>query len=273
MNWFQHDTDSTQDAKLKKLLIRHGAIGYAIYFHCLELIASDISESNLTFELEHDAEIIASNLFIKGTAERSGIEIVEQIMKDIISLGLFQESEGRIFCLKMLKRINMSMTSNPTFRAAINEKKEQYHDTVMIRHDDVMSRHETLPTLPTLHKQQYKDNTDSAKPRKVPEVNPKAVIIAQSLLSLHQLNVDSNFKKPESTVHSWASDIDKLNRIDGRDYEEISKVLNWCKTRGNFWAANIISGKKFREKYAVLYGQMVSKPKEKNEPFRWSPPK
>ena len=24
MNWFQHDADSTQDAKIKKLLIRHG---------------------------------------------------------------------------------------------------------------------------------------------------------------------------------------------------------------------------------------------------------
>jgi len=43
MNWFQHDTDATQDAKIKKLLIRHGAIGYAVYFHCRELISADIS--------------------------------------------------------------------------------------------------------------------------------------------------------------------------------------------------------------------------------------
>lgn len=150
MNWFQHDTDSTQDAKIKKLLIRYGAIGYAVYFHCLELIASDISESNLTFELEHDSEIIASNLFIKGTAEKSGIEIVQQVMRYIIDLGLFSEANGHVFCLKLLKRINMSMTSNPTFRTAINNKKEEYHDTVMIRHDNVMARHETLPTLPTL---------------------------------------------------------------------------------------------------------------------------
>ena len=71
MNWFQHDTASTQDAKIKKLLIRHGAIGYAVYFHCLELIAADISETNLTFELEHDSEIIADNLKISGTGDKS----------------------------------------------------------------------------------------------------------------------------------------------------------------------------------------------------------
>jgi len=150
MNWFQHDTDATQDAKLKKLLIRQGAIGYAVYFHCLELVASDISESNLTFELEHDSEIIASNLFIKGTAEKSGIEIVESVMRDIIDIGLFSESNGRVFCIKLLKRISLSMTSSPSFRTAINSKKDEYHDTVMTHHDIVTTRHETLPTLPTL---------------------------------------------------------------------------------------------------------------------------
>ena len=65
MQWFKHDTDATQDAKIKKLLIRFGAIGYAIYFHCLALLAAETSDNNLTFELEHDSEIIASNLFIK----------------------------------------------------------------------------------------------------------------------------------------------------------------------------------------------------------------
>jgi len=150
MNWFQHDTDSTQDAKLKKLLIRHGAIGYAVYFHCLELIASDISESNLTFELEHDSEIIASNLFIKGTSEKSGIEIVEQVMRDIIEIGLFSESNGRIMCLKLLKRMSLSMTSNPMFRAAINKKKEEYHDDIMTHHDFITTRHETLKGLTVL---------------------------------------------------------------------------------------------------------------------------
>jgi len=163
MNWFQHDTDSTQDAKLKKLLIRQGAIGYAVYFHCLELIASDISESNLTFELEHDSEIIASNLFIKGTADKSGIEIVESVMRDIIDIGLFSESNGRVFCIKLLKRISLSMTSNPSFRTAINSKKEEYHDSVMIHHDSVMTRHETLPTLPTnsTYKQERESKTSS----------------------------------------------------------------------------------------------------------------
>ena len=162
MNWFQHDSDSIQDAKIKKLLIRHGAIGYAVYFHCLELITADISDSNLTFELEHDSEIIADNLKIKGTSEKSGISIVEDIMRYIVELGLFTESQNRIFCIKLLKRINLSMTSNASFRDAINAKKTQYHDTVMTHHDIIMLP--TIPTIPTLHNKHK--TTSSATPPK-----------------------------------------------------------------------------------------------------------
>jgi hypothetical protein len=153
MNWFQHDTASTQDAKIKKLIIRHQAVGYAVYFHCLELIASDISENNLTFELEHDSEIIADNLKITGTGDKSGREIVEEIMHSIIELGLFSESEGHIFCFKLLKRINLSMTSSAKFRKAIDSARTNHHDAIMTHHDDIMAHHATnqqyQPTIPT----------------------------------------------------------------------------------------------------------------------------
>jgi len=96
--------------------------------------------------------VIADNLKIKGTSEKSGIEIVENIMRDIVALGLFSECQGRIFCLKLLKRISLSMTSSQSFRDAINGKKAQYHDSVMIHHDPIMTHADKvmLPVLPTL---------------------------------------------------------------------------------------------------------------------------
>lgn len=130
MDWFKHDSNSTQDAKLKKLLIKHGAVGYAVYFHSLELIVSDISRENLTFRLEHDAEIIADNLRVKGTATRSGVEIVEEIMRYILDLGLFTESQGNIHCFKILKRLDSSMTSNTKFRKEITEARDKYSDII-----------------------------------------------------------------------------------------------------------------------------------------------
>lgn len=144
MKWFKHDSDASSDAKIKKLLIRYGAVGYAVYFHCLELIAGNVSNDNITFELEHDSEIIADNLRIKGTAEKSGVQVVEEIMHYIVQLKLFENHDGRITCFKMIKRLDSSMTGNPAFRKLIADAKNSHdlmgesHDSVMMRHDSVM---------------------------------------------------------------------------------------------------------------------------------------
>lgn len=116
MKWYKHDTNALADAKLKKLVMRHGPEGYAVYFHCLELIAGDISSDNITFELEHDAEIIADNLKIKGSKDRSPIDRVQDIMNHIVDLGLFQENNNKIFCLKLAKRIDQSMIKSPQLK-------------------------------------------------------------------------------------------------------------------------------------------------------------
>ena len=137
MQWFKHDTDAATDAKIRKLIMRYGTDGYAIYFHCIELIVGNVSEHNITFELEHDAEIIADNLKIQGTSDTSPVDRVNQIMKYIVSLGLFEESNGHIFCYKILKRLDSSMTSSTKMRSIITRAK-QSHDKVMISHDSVM---------------------------------------------------------------------------------------------------------------------------------------
>lgn len=130
MRWFKHDVNASQDAKIKKLLIRYGATGYAIYFHCLELIASDISETNITFELEHDAEIIADNLKISGSSDKSGVDLVNEIMRFMVNLGLFEDHDGRITCFKILKRLDTSMTSSTKMRSLIAAAKDS-HDNIM----------------------------------------------------------------------------------------------------------------------------------------------
>lgn len=143
MKWFKHDSDASSDAKIKKLVIRHGAVGYAVYFHCLELIAGNVSNDNITFELEHDSEIIADNLRIKGTAEKSGVQVVEEIMHYIVQLKLFENHDGRITCFKMIKRLDSSMTGNPAFRKLIADAKNS-HDLIDKSHDSVMTHHDSV---------------------------------------------------------------------------------------------------------------------------------
>ncbi len=126
MKWFQHDTDALYDAKIKKLIFRHGAIGYAVYFHCIELIAGTITKNNINFELEHDAEIIADNLKIQGDQQESAIDKVNRIMKDIINLGLFECIDNRIFCYKLASRLDNTVSRSPQ----INEIKKITTETL-----------------------------------------------------------------------------------------------------------------------------------------------
>jgi len=133
MKWFQHDSNASTDAKIKKLLLKNGAEGYAVYFHCLELIAGSVEKNNITFELEHDTEIIADNLKIKGDNDYSAIDKVNNIMKNIIELGLFESSNNKITCLKLALRLDNTVSRSPGF----NQIKKNVSSTKLLRSNNV----------------------------------------------------------------------------------------------------------------------------------------
>lgn len=124
MKWLKHDADANQDAKLQNVLLDYGLEGYGLYWYCIELIAHKVDKDSITFELEHDARIIARNT---GSTPQK----VEEMMRYFVKLGLFEDSTGVITCLKLAKRLDKSMTSNPEMRAIIEGLKS--HDKVMTK--------------------------------------------------------------------------------------------------------------------------------------------
>lgn len=136
MKWFKHDTDASIDAKLQELLLDYGASGYGLYWYCVELIAQNVNDSNITFELEHDARIIARNLNLT-------VQETKDMMQKMINLELFSISKNnKLACYALAKRLDQSMTSSPKFRNLISQIKENNHDKVMtkskVNHDKVM---------------------------------------------------------------------------------------------------------------------------------------
>ena len=97
MKWFKHDSNASIDAKLKRLRHKYGMEGYGVYWYLLECVARTVEPHNLTFELEEDAELIAAEVNIHR-------ERVEEMMRFMCDLGLFENAEGRITCLKMSSR-------------------------------------------------------------------------------------------------------------------------------------------------------------------------
>lgn len=129
MKWFKHDTDAHNDAKLDKVLMHYGAHGYAVYFYCLELIAGKIDKNNFGCALEHDEEQIGARLKIDSVEVRA-------ILQYLVDIGLFErEIESSITCLKLLGRLDKSMTNSPQLRQVIGAYRQETSANVMTRHD------------------------------------------------------------------------------------------------------------------------------------------
>jgi Lin1244/Lin1753-like, N-terminal len=112
------------NGKLKKLRIRFGMEGYGLYWYCLEIITAKVDQFNLNFDLDHDAEIIAHDIGLH-------FDQVQEMMVFMVNLGLFENVDGTITCLKLARRIDQSMTSNSGMRNLI--KTLNNHDSVMTK--------------------------------------------------------------------------------------------------------------------------------------------
>lgn len=124
MLWFKHDANANADSKLQNVLLDYGLEGYGLYWYCIELITGKVDVNNITFQLEHDARIIARNT---GSTPQK----VEEMMRYFVKIGLFENSNGIITCMKIAKRLDQSMTSNKAMREIIERIKSGNHDGVM----------------------------------------------------------------------------------------------------------------------------------------------
>ena len=79
--------------------------------------------------------------------------------------------------------------------------------------------------------------------------------LAELLFTLHK-KYDRQYSPPQKHIETWADDIEKLHRIDKREYTDIERVIRWVKSDGNFWFSNIMSGAKLREQFSRLCVQM-----------------
>lgn len=85
MRWFKHDTDASNDSRLKKLIKKHGLQGYGLFFLILELMTRKI-DNHLDeagyLPLEYDDEALAIE------SEQS-TDSVRTMLDYMITIGLF----------------------------------------------------------------------------------------------------------------------------------------------------------------------------------------
>lgn len=113
-----------------------------------------------------------------------------------------------------------------------------------------------------LEREKKKDN--------IKEANRPYLPLSELLYTEH-LKSDPQYKPGRDldvVFNRWANDIRLLITVDGRDRQSVEDVILWCKTPGNFWVPNIMSGKKLRLKFPTLwlqYQQSLKKVEEEEE--------
>lgn len=110
-----------------------------------------------------------------------------------------------------------------------------------------------------------KNESDTKTPRKLrpPDdtqtktqkpIDKNARKLSEKLYALHK-KLDPQFTCTQARLDNWASEIEKLQRLDKRPYDEIEAVIEWAKA-DSFWQVNIISAEKLRKQYSRLLLQM-----------------
>lgn len=192
MKWIKHDTNANQDAKLKKLRMKYGLEGYGMYWYCLELIAADVDQNKLTFELEHDAEIIAFDTGIH-------YERVNEMMAYMVNLKLFESNNGVLSCLKLANRLDKSMTSNPVMRKMLGD--------IRLNHDGVMTKSaEPMQDKTRLDKtKQDKDMSPTAPVKQEKKVSKQFVKPSPQELVAHFESKGSTASEAENFFNFYES--------------------------------------------------------------------
>lgn len=97
------------------------------------------------------------------------------------------------------------------------------------------------------------EDSESAEENKLTEKS-EAIRLAERLHEKILAN-KPNRKIEKKWRTNWSLDIEKLHRIDKREYKQIELVLDWSQDN-EFWRTNILSGKKLRDKFDRLEDDM-----------------
>jgi hypothetical protein len=244
MKWFKHDSDANMDARVQEVLLDYGLEGYGLYWYCIELITQKIDSDKITFELEHDARVIARNT-------GSSVERVETIMKKFVELGLFENSEGIITCMKLAKRLDKSMSNSPKMREFIGRMRTSAN--VMTPSEIVSPEVEVEVEVEVDKKKIITTTSDNP-----PKYEDADIDFAKKAFEEIQ-KVNPNHKAPD--LKKWAEEVSRMVRIDNRTLFEMAELWVWVR-QDPFWKTNILSMAKFRDKY----DQLLMKAKETAAP-------
>lgn len=140
MKWFKHDTDASNDPKIRKLKKRFGMAGYGVYFNLLELIARKMEDDIESFgylDDDWDDESLELEFGLDPNSVRTMFDYICEI-------GLFEKKDGKMYnekikerCDDYTSRLLRTSNSKPK-KEELKPKKEESTNIVRTKSDKVL---------------------------------------------------------------------------------------------------------------------------------------
>lgn len=163
--------------------------------------------------------------------------------KSLASLGLIDYvKNGKKDCVRLTKLGKTYYVGNESEKTQNSEMNPSKLGNESEKHSDLN------PTYKNTKEHKITKDTKESVALSVCDDSHDVANYLFKKISNHQ----PTFKKPNIDV--WAKDIDLALRIDGRTKEQLIACIDWIYStpKGGFWIANILSGKKLREKFDTM---------------------
>jgi hypothetical protein len=150
--------------------------------------------------------------------------------------------------IELYKHDNNEYISHPNWKEYQSIRSDMYVPSRIPK--PKRSRNEVVTeTVHKLSKGKLSKEKESPPKNQVVNFSEEDVKMVDLLSSLIKMrNPEWEMK---GSPDKWAEDINKIHRIDGRNYEQIEYMIRWVQ-KDSFWCQNILSASKLREKFNDL---------------------
>jgi hypothetical protein len=258
--YFPHDSNARHDPKILAMRSVYGIRGYGVYWIIIEMLREQEN-----YKLKKDKYIwnaiamqVQCNDFCKEDAK--------QFVSDCIhEFGLLQEDDEYIWSASLLRRMEKKDDlSEKRRQAALARWGKSSNDAVSNdveqtesnSNANVMQMHSISNAIKE-KKNKKNNNISSSRQKRVYDEDSPYYQLALRLYHAIQRNLPE-FKEPN--LQNWADDMRKLAEIDGKQPENIAKVIDWVQS-DSFWWKNVMSASKLRKQYDRLVAEIRSRQK------------
>lgn len=221
--YFPHDYNARSDPKIKKLIRKHGFVGYGIYWAIVEDLYDNANA------LPTDYETIAYDF-------RTDENTIESIIKDF---DLFVIEGGEFGSLSIQKRLSARDKKSAKARESARKRWDKIKEDANALHS------ESDPNAIKEKKvKESKGKEKKVKEKKEPIVYSKEVhdcfLKCLSYFPEH-LHPNTEIKK-----NNWLDTLHKLNTIDNLELDLVRKIVKKARA-DDFWSKNFLSLTKLRK--------------------------